>query len=128
MKKCLLAISIATIVRETNSFVKIMQLIRPNYPWENGDKQIKITGEKLSQSCILCSITKDKDRSSRVKMHQFSFKFLPPIIYTCWVDMIYLTCLVFIKSPWWPVWIFCAYILCSYQKLSKIFHGLSVYA
>ena len=33
---------------------------------------------------------------SWVKMH-----------YICWVDVIYLSCLVFLKSPWWLVWIFC---------------------
>ena len=45
-----------------------MQPISRNYPWENGDKQIKSAEEKLSQSCILCSIAKDKDPSSRVRM------------------------------------------------------------
>ena len=38
-----------------------MQPISPNYPWENGVKEIKSAEEKLSQSCILCSIAKDKD-------------------------------------------------------------------
>ena len=27
--------------------------------------------------------------------------------YICWVDVMYWTCLVFFKSPWWLVWIFC---------------------
>ena len=33
--------SIATIVRKTNSFIKILQFINPNHPWKNGVKQIK---------------------------------------------------------------------------------------
>ena len=83
LKKCLLPISIATVVRETNSFIKIMQPISPNYPWENGVKQIKSAEEKLSQSCILCSIAKDKDPSCmvKIKIHQKTFfKFLPPFV------------------------------------------------
>ena len=51
-----------------------MQHISPNYNSENGVKQIKITEENLSQSCILCqSIAKDKDPSIRVKMYQAFF-------------------------------------------------------
>ena len=45
-----------------------MQSISPNYPIENGVKQINSTEEKMSQSCILCSIAKDKDPNSSVKM------------------------------------------------------------
>ena len=81
LKKCLLPISIAIVVREKSSFIKIMQTISPNYPWENGVKQIKRAEEKSSQSCVLSSIAKDKDPSSRVKMHQKKFFwFLPPFI------------------------------------------------
>ena len=40
--------SMATIVRETNSFFKVMQLITQNYSGKNGVKQIKNTQEKLS--------------------------------------------------------------------------------
>ena len=47
-------IFIAAVVKETYSFIKIMQPLRPNYNWENGVKRIKITEENLSQSCILC--------------------------------------------------------------------------
>ena len=79
LKKCLLPISIAIVVREKSSFIKIMQTISPNYPWENGVKLIKRAEEKLSQSCVLSSIAKDKDPSSRVKMHlKKFFWFLPP--------------------------------------------------
>ena len=40
-RNCLFPISMVTIVRETNSFVKIMQLINPSYLLKNGVKQIK---------------------------------------------------------------------------------------
>ena len=42
------------------------------------------------------SIAKDKDPSNRVKMHQTFFYFYHYLSYICWVDLIYLTCLVFI--------------------------------
>ena len=45
---------IAAVVREIHSFIKIMKPISPNYNWENGVKQIKITVENLLQICILC--------------------------------------------------------------------------
>ena len=47
--KCLLPVFIAAVVRETYSFIKIMQPLSPNYNWENGVKQTKITEENLSQ-------------------------------------------------------------------------------
>ena len=80
-----LPIFIAAEVRETYSFIKIMQPISSNYNWENGVKQIKITEENLLQSCILCQLLRTK-----------SYHYLP---YICLVDVIYLTCLVFVKSP-----------------------------
>ena len=121
---------------ETYSFIKIMQPISPNYNWENGVKQIKITEENLSQICILCdcnwtrtpshlvrkqslnhlaelaklfvSIAMAKDPSIMLKMHQtFFFCFYHCLPYICWLDVIYLTCLAFLKSPWLLVWIFC---------------------
>ena len=54
----ILPIFIAAVVKETYSYIKIMQPISPNYNWENGIKQIKITEgnlhQNLSQSCTLC--------------------------------------------------------------------------
>ena len=93
-------IFIAAVFRETYSFIKIMQPISPNYNWENGVKQIKITEENLSQSCILC-------RLLMVKMQTFFF-ILPLFALYLLSGWIYLTCLVFLKSPWWLVWIFSA--------------------
>ena len=58
----------AVVVTETYSFIKIKQPISPNYNWENGVKQIKITEE-----LYFVSIAKDKDPSIRVKMHQTFF-------------------------------------------------------
>ena len=37
-----------------------MQPISPNYNWETGVKQIKITEENLPQSCILCQMLMTK--------------------------------------------------------------------
>ena len=58
-----------------------MQPISPNYRWENEAKKVKSSEEKLSKSCILCSVAKDKDPSSRVEMHQEIFlEFLLPFV------------------------------------------------
>ena len=105
-KKYLLPILIVAVVRETYSFIKIMQAISLNYNWENGVKQIKITEENLSRSYILCQSLRIKTLASGSKcIKHFFYHYLP---YICWGDVIYLTCLVFLKSPWWLVWIFCA--------------------
>ena len=106
--KRLLPIFIAAVVRETYSFIKIMQPISLNYNWENGVKQIKITEEKLSQSCILCQLLKTKTLASGSKCIKYFFYFDHYLTYICRVDVIYWTRHVFIKSPWWLVWIFCA--------------------
>ena len=117
LKKCLLPISIATVVRVTNFFVKIIQPISPNYPWEKGVKKIQSAEEELLQSCILCSIIKDKDPNSSVKMPQknlfcFFYRYLS---YTSWVDVTYLPwCITFLKSPWYPVLTFFAEITISW--------------
>ena len=107
-KKCFLPIFIAAVFRETYSFIKIMQPISPNYNWENGVKQIKITEENLSQSCILCQLLRTKTLASGSKCIKHFFYFYHYLPYICWVDVIYLTCFVFLKSPWWLVWILCA--------------------
>ena len=48
ISESLFSFSIATIVRETSSFFKIVDLVNQNYSWKNGVKQIKNTQEKLS--------------------------------------------------------------------------------
>ena len=53
------------------------------------------------------SIAKDKVPSIRLKYIKHFFYIYHYLHYICWVDVIYLTCLVFLKSPWWLVWIFC---------------------
>ena len=98
----------AAVVREIYSFIKIMQPISPNYNWENGVKKIKITEENLSQSCILCQLLRAKTIYQGQNESNIFFNFYHYLPYICWVDVIYLTCLVFLKSPWWLVWVFCA--------------------
>ena len=86
-----------------------MQPFNPNYNWETGVKQIKITEENLSQSCILCQLVKAKTLTPGSKyIKHFFFYLYCYLPYISWVDVIYLTWLVFLKSPWWFVWIFCA--------------------
>ena len=78
------------------------------YNWENGVKQIEITEENLSISCILCQLLRTKTLVSGSKCIKHFFYFYHYLPYIFWVDVIYLTCLVFLKSPWWLVWIYCA--------------------
>ena len=60
----------STIIKETNSFQTVMQLIKPNYSCKNGVKQIQINQDKLSQSCIFSPNAQNPDPSNRVKMQQ----------------------------------------------------------
>ena len=108
--KRLLPIFIAAVVREIYSFIKIMQPISLNYNWENGVKQIKITEENLSQNCILCQLPRTKTLASWPKWIKHLFFFYHYMPYICWVGVIYLLCLVLLKSPWLLVWIFCGSI------------------
>ena len=101
-KNFLSPIFIAAVVRETYSFIKIMQPISPSYNWENGVKQIKITEENLSKSCILCQLLRAKTLASGSRCIKHFFKNFYHYFYQ-YLDVIYLTCLVFLKSPWWLV-------------------------
>ena len=101
--KMFLPIFIAAVVRKTYSSIKIMQPLSSNYNWENGVKQIKITEEYLSQSCILCQLLRTKTLVSGSECIKHFFQFYHYLPYICWVDVIYLTCLAFLKSPWWLV-------------------------
>ena len=81
-------------------FIKIMQPVIPNYNWENGVKQTKITEENLSQNFILCQLLRTKTLTSgSICIKHFFFYFYHYLPYICWVDVIYLTCLVFLKYP-----------------------------
>ena len=71
--KMFLPIFIAAVVRETYSLIKITQPISPNYNWENGVKQINITKENLSQSCILCQLLRTKALASGSKYMKHFF-------------------------------------------------------
>ena len=98
-----------------------MQPFNPNYNWETGVKQIKITEENLSQSCILCQLLRTKTLawwSNCIKHFLIIFTTIC-LPYICWVDVIYLTCLVLLKSPWWLVWIFCAPTIVSLCKIER---------
>ena len=75
--KMFLPIFIAAVVRKTYSSIKIMQPLSSNYNWENGVKQIKITEEYLSQSCILCQLLRTKTLASGLKCIKHFFLFLP---------------------------------------------------
>ena len=121
-----------------------MQSISPNYNWENGVKQIILLKKICHKSCILCQLLRTKTLASGSKCIKHFFYFYHYLPYICWVDVIYLTCLVFLKSPWWLVWIFCAPTPLTYkiklrkwnmrkcfmghQKFWKIFHDPSIYA
>ena len=112
------------VVKETYSFIKIMQNIIQEYNWENGVKQIKVTEENLSQSCIFCQLlrTKTLALTSKCIKHFFKkiFTTICLILLSGWLDVIYLYCLFFLKSPWWLVWMFCAPIpLTLKTKLRK---------
>ena len=127
MKLFFLLVTItAAVVREIYSFIKIMQPISPNYNWESRAKQIKITEENLSQSCILCQLLRTKTLASGSKCIKHFILFLPLFalyLLSGWVDVIYLRCLVFLKFPWWLVWIVCAPTLLNLKnKITKIEH------
>ena len=54
-----------------------MQPISPNYNWENGVKQIKITEENLSQNYILCQLLRTKTLALGSKCIKHFILFLP---------------------------------------------------
>ena len=74
-----------------------------------GSQTNKDYWRKFVTKLYLVSIAKNKDPSIRVKIHQTCFLlFCHYLPYICWVGVIYLICLIFLKSPWWPAGIFCA--------------------
>ena len=83
----------AAVVKETYSLIKIIHPISPNYGCENGVKQIKITEKNL------CQLLRTKSLPSRAACIKYFSLFLPLLPYICRVDVIYLTCLVFLKAP-----------------------------
>ena len=99
-KVIFLPIFIAAVVRETYSFIKIMQPITPKYNSENRVEQIKNTEKKLSPSCILCQLLRTKTVASGSKCIKQFFSLHHYLPYIDWIDLVYLTCLVFHKSLW----------------------------
>ena len=55
LKNCLFTISMTTIVREINSFIKIMRLINPNYPWKVESSRQRLLTKKCLCYCIFCT-------------------------------------------------------------------------
>ena len=102
-------VSVVHIVRETISFINTKQVIDQNYPWKKRVKKIKTTHEKLLQKCIFYPSAKDPDPSKVVKMLEklLFFIFILICLYA-WMNLVCLTCLVFLKSFWRPVRTFCA--------------------
>ena len=82
---CLSPISLATVVKETNSFNKTVRLINSIY-LKNGVKQIKFNQEKLLQSCIFYPSNGSKN---------YFFGFL--LTFITQMDLICLACLIFHK-------------------------------
>lgn len=108
---------------ETNHFIKIIELINPIYPWKYGINQVQVTLEKLLYRCVFYTIakgpsprTQQRDQNA-VKNTQLDFYYY--FSYIC-VDLIYLTCLILLKSPWWPVWRLCAQDLLKRTLLSSV--------
>ena len=61
---------------------------------------MQITEENLSQSCVLCQLLGTKTLASGSKfIKHFSLFLLLFWPYICLADVIYLTCLVFLKYP-----------------------------
>ena len=91
LKKCFFHISMETIVRETKSFITIKLLIDPNYPWQNGVKLIKTSPVLKTQTLV---------KRSKCSKNYCFWIFTLISLYT-WVNLICLTCLIFLKSFWW---------------------------
>lgn len=84
---------------------------------------MQVTLEKLLYRCVFYPIakgpsprTQQRDQNA-VKNTQLDFYYY--LSYIC-VDLIYLTCLILLKSPWWPVWRLCDQDLLKRTLLSSI--------
>ena len=100
-------VSMATIMRQANSFIKIKQLINPDYPCKNGVKQLKRLLKKNYCKCVSFTLliwTQNLATPSKCNKKCF-FGFTTICLYT-WLDLFCLTCLAFLKSLCWPLWIF----------------------
>ena len=110
-KSVLFPISMTTIVRETNYFITIMQLINPNYPWKNSQTDVysKNCGKCVPSTLLLSAqtliLTMGSKCCKNVKMSFLDFYYHSS--YTL-MDLICLTNLIFLKFPWWSIWTFCA--------------------
>ena len=105
-----------------------MQFISPNYNWENGVKQIKITEENLSQSCIFYHLLRTKTLVSGWKCIKHVLKlwplFLLYLLSRC--DLFNMFCLFYI-SLMASLDILCSNPLNVNNKITKIEHRQAFY-
>ena len=84
-----------------------MQLINSDYAWKKWNKIEKAYSRKV------------RNPSNSLKMYQkkiFFWFLLPFVIMYSSKDLICcLICLIFLRSPWWPVWIFSAQTHLNFQ-------------
>ena len=97
-----------TIVRETNFFMKAMELINPKYHWRNWVIEIKNSQEKLYKGISFAPFYWHRPQQQGQITSKTFFHFYYHLPYA-WVDFTYfLECLTSFKFPWWLVWTFCA--------------------
>ena len=96
-------VSIATHVRKTNSFITIMQLINPNYPLL----------KQIVAKVYLLPLLRTTAKNIGWKCSKYYFLEFCYSLSHIWMEMIYWTYFVSVKSSWWPIWTFCP------QKLLK---------
>ena len=113
-------VPIVTFIKERNSFIEIMQLINSNYFIKSGVKQRKTTLKNCCKGVSSTPLLWTPTLTIGSKCSKNDFRgFYYHLLYA-WVDLICSTCLIFLKSPWWLVWTFCAKDLLKGTILSSI--------
>ena len=97
--KHLFVLANVTMITVKMSFTHFHSSSCPNYNWENGVKQIRLLKKTCHKSCVLCQLLRTKTLASGSKCIIFLNYFYNYLPYICWVDVIYLTCHAFVKSP-----------------------------
>ena len=89
------------------------------YPWKFEVKLIETTQNDWYEVVSFCPFAKDSEPKNGIKMQQqLLLDFYYSLSYT-WVNLIRLTSLVLLKSPWWLVWTFFAMDLLKGAILSS---------
>ena len=110
---------IRTILRKTNSFITIVQLINPNYHWKKWNQTVKGYSKKCHIGLHSTPLLRTQILTMGSKYsNNYFLKLYYHLSYTR-VDLICWTCLVFLKSPWWLVRTFCAQDLFKGTTLSS---------